>query len=95
MVVGKWTGLLSGLPRMEAEIIKTESGGNLELNVSFSQMHGTWSPAINISEHPDSFRGVRFPGLSPDGRWLLFIPAGGESVYWLNAGIVEQFRPRR
>jgi Tol biopolymer transport system component len=70
-----------------------EIGAKVGLHLSFRQQVGAWSPAINISERLDSLRSVRFPGLSPDGRWLFFVPAGGENVHWVSSKILDGVGP--
>ncbi len=63
------------------------------LYVSFRKTDGTWSEAQNMGDRIAAFEGARFPRLSPDGKHLFSVPAGGEAVYWVDAGVVEQFRP--
>lgn len=65
----------------------------VDLYVSFRQSDGTWTGARNMGDRIEAFRGGRFPGLSPDGRYLFFVAEGGEAVQWVDAGVVEQFRP--
>jgi len=68
-------------------------GRSVDLYVSFQQEDGTWSEAQNMGERIEAFRGGRFAGLSPDGRYLFFVAEGGEAIYWVDAEVVEQFRP--
>jgi hypothetical protein len=63
------------------------------LYVTFRKADGTWSEAQSMGDRIVAFEGARFPRLSPDGKHLFFVPAGGEAVYWVDAGVVEQFRP--
>jgi hypothetical protein len=65
---------------------------NVSLFVSFSEQDGTWSEAVDMGERIEAFRGGRFPVLSPDGRYLFSVAEGGQTVYWVDAGVVEQFR---
>lgn len=70
-------------------------GSTVDLYVSFRQEDGSWTPAQNVGDIASDLREARFPGLSPDGQILFLIPSGGDTVLWVDAGWVEQFRPRR
>lgn len=70
-----------------------EGGRSVDLYVSFQQEDGTWSEALRMGERIEAFRGGRFAGLSPKGNYLFFVAEGGEAIYWVDAGVVEQFRP--
>jgi Tol biopolymer transport system component len=61
------------------------------LYVSFWQKDGTWSEAQNMGDSVEAFQDGRFPGLSPDGKYLFYIAEGGD-IFWVDAGVVEQFR---
>jgi hypothetical protein len=63
------------------------------LYVSFWQADGTWSEAQNMGGHITACQGARFPALSPDGKYLFFVPEGGEAIDWVDAKVVEQLRP--
>ncbi len=63
------------------------------LFVSFWQADGTWSKAQDMGDRISACQGARFPTLSPDGRYLFFVPEGGEAIYWVDAKVVEQLRP--
>ena len=65
----------------------------VDLYVSFSKEDGTWSEAQNMGDSIGAFQGGRFPAHSPDGRYLFFVAEGGKTVHWVDASIVEQFRP--
>jgi hypothetical protein len=65
----------------------------VDLYVSFWQADGTWSAAQDMGEDIEAFRGGRFPALSPDGRYLFFVAEGGEAIHWVDAEVVERFRP--
>jgi hypothetical protein len=65
----------------------------VDLYVSFSRGDGTWSEAGNMGDTIGAFHGGRFPALSPDGKYLFFVAHGGKTVHWVDARVVEQFRP--
>jgi hypothetical protein len=62
------------------------------LYVSFWQGDGAWSEAQRMGSSVEAFRDGRFPGLSPDGEYLFYVAEGGD-IYWVDTGVVEQFRP--
>jgi Tol biopolymer transport system component len=64
----------------------------VDLYVSFWQEDGTWSAAQNMGDRIAALQGGRFPGLSPDGKYLFYVAEGGD-IYWVDTGIVAQFRP--
>jgi hypothetical protein len=68
-------------------------GAQVGLYVTFRADDGSWSEAQDMDASVAAFEGARFPGLSPDGRYLFFVPEGGEAVHWVDAGVLEQFRP--
>ena len=68
-------------------------GQSVDLYVTFLQEDGTWSEARNMGDSVEAFRGGRFAGLSPEGSYLFFVAEGGEAIYWVDAGVVERFRP--
>ena len=47
--------------------------------------------AINVS-----YKGARFPGMSPDGKYLFFTRYDknwNEDIYWVDAKIIEELKP--
>jgi hypothetical protein len=68
-------------------------GRSVGLYVSFREADGTWSEAQDMGNSLAASEGARFPALSPDGKYLFFVPEGGEAVYWVDAAVVEQSRP--
>jgi len=84
-------------PRDEGYVVFTRfeqaAERSVGLYVSFRLEDGTWSEAQDMGSSIAAFQGARFPALSPDGKYLFFVLEGGESVYWVDAGVVEQFRP--
>jgi hypothetical protein len=46
-----------------------------------------------VGEQIAELEGARFPRLSPDGQYLFFVAPGGEAIMWVDAAVIEQFRP--
>ncbi len=66
-----------------------------DLYVAFRRSDGSWSEAINMGSEINSGMSVTRPSVTPDGRFLFFCrhPEGGDTVYWVDASIIEHFRP--
>ena len=71
-------------------------GGKRQLVIAFRKSNNIWSktigmgPAINIS-----YEGARFPGLSPDGKYLFFTRYDenwNEDIYWVDARIIDEIK---
>jgi hypothetical protein len=65
------------------------------LLISFKQNNGSWSQPVTMGEN--ICRGMaRFPGLSPDGKFLFFnsLRTGWLDIYWVSAKIIEELRPK-
>jgi ankyrin repeat protein/tetratricopeptide (TPR) repeat protein len=63
------------------------------LYVCFRGADGEWSEAKNMG-YTVNRGGSRFPGLSPDGKYLFFINLrnGDSDVYWVDARIIDTIR---
>ncbi|MHB8053932.1 MAG: hypothetical protein ACYDH3_01575 [Candidatus Aminicenantales bacterium] len=59
----------------------------LYIHISFRNADGTWSAPGKMIQIQ-----ARFPSLSPDGKYLFFCGDDG-NIYWVNAKIIETFRP--
>lgn len=64
-----------------------------DLFVSFRMSDGTWSEARNLGALDGTLRGARFPGLSPDQRFVFFVGDGG-AWYWVDVSAVTRHRPK-
>jgi len=65
-------------------------GGN-HLFVSFKKNDGTWSEAVDLTQH--GFRkedGIT--SISPDGKYLFF--QRSNDIYWVDASFIEELRPK-
>jgi ankyrin repeat protein len=65
----------------------------MELYVTFREQDGSWSSPKNMGSSINT-GGSRFPGLSPDGKFLFFTSTrnGNSDVYWVDARILEPIR---
>lgn len=63
---------------------------DIRLYTSFRRDDGTWTEPENLNLLMGFDRPSRFPSLTPDGRFLVFMSGGG--YYWVDAGIIEQCR---
>lgn len=77
-----------------------DAGGNVidgdrKLMISYKDSNGAWQEAVDMGPQ---FSDTRFPSVSPDGRYLFFtkFTAGGsEDFYWVDARILEKFKPQK
>ena len=67
---------------LELQLDKRSSG----LFVSYSIGENSWTPLVNL---PLGFG--RFPGVSPDGRYIFYVTHSG--IHWVSANILERLRP--
>lgn len=65
------------------------------LHISFRKEDGTWTTPINMGKKIHAASHQRFPGMSPDQRFFFFVRYMGRkrSIYWVDAGIIDQLRP--
>jgi hypothetical protein len=70
--------------------------GGFDLYVSFRSKNGSWiephnlGPDVNLKYHE------RFPGVSPDGRFLFFTRPNGKNngdIYWVDARVLDDLKP--
>lgn len=64
---------------------------DLRLFISYRTEGGTWTNPVNLSKALGFDKPSRFPGLSPDGKYLFFL--SGNDIYWVKAGILQRLRP--
>lgn len=77
-----------------------------DLYISFRKDNGAWTDARNLGPKINSEAKDRFPSVSPDGRYLFFnsnrvsrlnakpIPDGPGNIYWVDAKVIEQLKPK-
>jgi Tol biopolymer transport system component len=63
------------------------------LYISFRKDDGTWTRAVYMGETFGS--GVLLTTMSPDGKYLFFTGRreGRKGVFWVDAKIIEHFKP--
>ncbi|HSG26837.1 MAG TPA: ankyrin repeat domain-containing protein, partial [Candidatus Krumholzibacterium sp.] len=69
---------------------------DMELYVTFRARDGAWSEPVNMG-YSINRGGSRFPGLSPDGKYLFFNSTrkGSSDVYWVDAKVIDGIRKAR
>ncbi|WND01792.1 hypothetical protein QGN29_09530 [Temperatibacter marinus] len=70
-----------------------------DLYVYFKTKDGSWSQPINMGQEVNSSFNETVPSLSPDGKYLFFSryneKNGLSNLYWVNASVIEDLRPRQ
>lgn len=80
-------------------IFSSDREGNLgagDLYISFKDKSGDWQEAINMGKSINTDRQERFPGVSPDGKYLFFTRWNSSPYYhdlfWVDAQIINDLR---
>ncbi|UCG60747.1 MAG: PD40 domain-containing protein [Candidatus Zixiibacteriota bacterium] len=80
--------------------------GRSDLFISFRDENGCWSKAENMGPTVNSAFKDEYPYVTPDGKYLFFnsnrpsilnqgpIADGSGNIYWVDAQIIEVFRPQ-
>jgi hypothetical protein len=74
-------------------------GESLDLWVSFREADNSWTAPANLGPPINTAYGENCPTVSPDGKFLFFNRYTGEEgndengTYWIDARILNQFRP--
>lgn len=80
----------------ESFIILAYNGNaaNNGLHISFREANGGWSKPVGMGSKINAGSTQRFPGLTPDGKYLFFARSvkRKRGVYWVDAGIIEELR---
>ena len=68
-----------------------------DLCISFKNEDGSWTPAAKLESPINSSTGEMAAGVSPDGRFLFFESdrSGAMCIYWVDARVLDSFRPNR
>ena len=62
----------------------------------YRKSDGSWIEPQNLGSEINKKYHERFPGVSPDGKYLFFTRPNGENngnIYWINAKIIEELKP--
>ena len=78
---------------------KKEGFGEFDLYVYFQREDKSWTEAINLGEGVNSAGFEARPYVTPDGKYLFFTSnreesEGGEGIYWVEAKVIDQLRPK-
>jgi Tol biopolymer transport system component len=78
---------------------KERGFGEFDLYVYFQREDKSWSEAINLGEGVNSAGFEARPYVTPDGKYLFFTSnreenEGGEGIYWVDAKVIDQLRPK-
>ncbi len=67
-----------------------------DLYICFKNKDGSWTPAARIDEPVNSAANEIAASVSPDGKYLFFESnrSGTMCIYWVEARILEPYRPR-
>ena len=70
--------------------------GSGDLYISFRDENGKWQEAINMGGSINTDEQERFPGVSPDGKYLFFTrwhsAPNNHDLFWINARIINDLR---
>jgi len=70
--------------------------GSGDLYISFKNKNGKWQEAINMGNSINTDRQERFPGVSPDGKYLFFTRWYSapyyHDLYWIDAQIIKDLK---
>ena len=71
--------------------------GKGDLYISFKKKDGSWIELKNMGNKINSAETDYCPMLSPNGKYLFFTSrrSGNGDIYWVDAKIIEQFRPKK
>lgn len=75
--------------------------GSYDIYISYRAEDGSWGPAINIGDKINSPDSENYPSVSPDGKYLFFDRRTGTgadrevAIYWVDAGFIEDLRPKQ
>jgi ankyrin repeat protein len=66
--------------------------GGLDLFISYKNDDGSWTDPINLGEKINTYWFELWPAITPDGKYMFFLR--GE-IMWVDAGFIEELRPRK
>jgi len=80
---------------------KREDGyGSSDIYISFKQQDGSWGDAINLGDKINTGAWEASASVTPDGKYLFFSRNMGTNnyenvdIFWVDAKIIETFRPK-
>lgn len=84
--------------------IKDSGFGSVDLYISFRQQDGSWGAAINLGDKINTDAYEAGAKITPDGKYLFFVrvitstiddPYSDIDIFWVDAQIIETFRPKQ
>ena len=69
--------------------------GSEDFFIYFKMEDDTWSERINMGPKINTWATERFPGFSPDGKYLFFtrgMPEEEHDIYWVSIKIIDELR---
>ena len=72
-----------------------------DVYVYFKNQDGTWTKPINLGNTVNSNFNEKSPSITPDGKYLFFgrderdVEPGLSNIYWVDAKIIEDLRPKQ
>jgi len=77
------------------ELMGDRGYGGADLYICFRMKDGSWSKPVNLGPRINTGDHERFPTVAPDGGVLFFLRVrDGSDIYWVDAKIIEDLRPR-
>ena len=69
--------------------------GKADIYVTFRKKNGSWTQPINMGGKINTTHSEYIPYVTPDGRYFFFTTnkSGNRDIYWVDARIIDQFRP--
>ena len=92
---GKWTAHPFIAPDESYIIWDSENDGGyggVDLYISFRQQDGSWGAAINMGNKINTSAREGGAYVTPDGKYFFFNRHG--DIYWVDAQIIENIRPK-
>ena len=80
----------------ESYLIHVSSGrpdglGESDLYISFREPDGSWGSGVHLGDGINSPRADYCPVVSPDGKIFFFTQ--GDDLMWVDAAVLERYRP--
>ena len=77
------------------EIIEEGGYGGGDLYVCYKMKDGSWTKPINLGPKINTGGHERFPSVTPDGKYLVFLRVtDGSDIYWVDAKIIVDLKPK-
>ena len=75
---------------------KGEGTKETDLYISYKNSRGKWTKAVDMGKNINSEHHDLGPSISPDGKFLFFISRreGNNNMYWVDAKIIEELKPK-